>query len=98
MATLHIVNRAASSSHALQQCLDLASPGDAVLLIEDGVYSALPRIFSGIDLTSGVTVSVLATDVDARGLEGRLTAAVASVDYDGFVTLTEQHNPVMSWF
>ena len=98
MTTLHIVNRAASSSPVLQQCLNLASAGDAVLLIEDGVYTALPRVFSGVALPKGVTVSALTTDVDARGLNGRLTAAVAIIDYDDFVMLTEQHNPVVSWF
>ena len=98
MDTLHLVNRAASSGDALQRCLHLASPGDTVLLIEDGVYSGLPTVFSGLERNHPVTITALAPDVDARGLNGRLTSAIDTVDYEGFVKLTEQHNPVVSWF
>ena len=37
---LHIVNHSPLSSRNLASCLRFALPGDALLLIEDGVYAA----------------------------------------------------------
>jgi len=97
MASLHLVNRAASSSDALQRCLSLSLPGDVVLLIEDGVYGALPEVFATLDRDPAVTVQALLADVEARGLHGRLANQIDVIDYAGFVELTERNNPVVSW-
>jgi len=85
MATLHLVN----NPTALQSCLDVASDGDSVLLIEDGVYGA----------TGEVTKSllVLAPDVEARGLKKRIPNTVKSINYDKFVALVETHKPIVTW-
>ena len=97
MTCLHLVNRAASSSDALQRCLSLSLPGDVVLLIEDGVYGALPEVFAILDRDPAVTVQALLADVEARGLQRRLANQIDVIDYAGFVELTEQNNPVVSW-
>ncbi len=39
--TLHTVNKSAFSSDALTSCLRVARSGDAILLLEDGVYNAV---------------------------------------------------------
>lgn len=39
--TLHTVNKSAFGSDALASCLRVARFGDAILLLEDGVYSAV---------------------------------------------------------
>lgn len=96
MATLHLVNHSASSSKALASCLAFARDGDVVLLTEDGVYSALPAVFSALDVRN-VTVYALSEDVLARGLVDRLADQVETVSYETFVALTEAHNPIVPW-
>ncbi len=39
--TLHTVNKSAFGSDALASCLRVSRPGDAILLLEDGVYNAV---------------------------------------------------------
>ncbi len=87
MATLHIVNAAA----ALDSCLPLVGDGDALLLIEDGVYAARR------DLQVSASLYVLESDMEARGLPGRIDTAFQIVDYDGFVQLVERYCPIVTW-
>ncbi len=99
MATLHLVNKH-SASDALQACARVVQPPDAVLLLEDGVYAALPG--AGADTllhtcSKGRCVA-LAADVEARGLGARLAPGIGVVDYAGFVELTVACDRVMSWF
>ncbi len=87
MATLHIVNKAA----ALEACLPLMADGDALLLIEDGVYAA--RRNPGVP----GTFHALESDLQARGLVERVDASFQVVSYDGFLGLVEQHQPIVTW-
>lgn len=41
LSTLHTVNKSAFGSDALASCLRVARSGDAILLLEDGVYNAV---------------------------------------------------------
>jgi len=50
MTTLHTVNKFHLTSPALQSCFSVVSPGDAILLIEDGVYGAATATVGGIRL------------------------------------------------
>ena len=87
MATLHIVNRA----DALADCLPLLADGDALLLIEDGVYAACT--------TAGAPAPchALADDLEARGLTSRIDTGVKIISYEGFVDLVERHQPIVTW-
>ena len=87
MATLHIVNKAA----ALDDCLALMTDDDALLLIEDGVYAARhsPQ--------APGTLHALDSDLQARGLVNRIDAAFHVVSHDGFVSLVEQYQPIVTW-
>ena len=87
MASLHIVNKA----DALADCLPLLADGDALLLIEDGVYAACTPI------DTHATCHALADDLEARGLTGRIETSVEILSYDGFVDLVERHQPVVTW-
>lgn len=102
MSTLHTVNRSPFSHSALQSCLAICAPGDAVLLIEDGVYAALPQAPSADQLqetlASGVGVLALTKDTSARGLTDRLAAGVELTDYNGFVELACTHQRIQSWY
>lgn len=111
MAALHLVFRSPAESRALEQCLMRAGEGDAVLLLEDGVYavaegSALDGVLRAVG--GRVAVYVLAPDLEARGLEvenplppgegeKRWEPCIQPVDYPGFVALTTAHNPIVSW-
>ncbi len=101
MSTLHTVNKSPFGNGALLSCLKHCTPGDAVLLLEDGVYGAL----SGASLsnevgtaTGSVEIFVLEGDAKARGLDaGKLLSEVKPVGYDGFVDLVAQHERTQSW-
>lgn len=101
MAVLHLVNRSPDDSRALEACLLRADAGDAVLLIEDGVYAAVGNASAETLRQAGnrVALYVLTPDLAARGLEAAaIHPVIAPVDYAGFVALTTRHNPIQSWF
>ena len=101
MGVLHLVNRSPGASLALSLCLERAGTGDAVLLLEGGVYAAVKGSAWASRLAEAmpqVFVHALAPDLAARGIATEeILAGVALVDYEGFVGLSILHNPVMSW-
>ncbi|XOV88565.1 MAG: sulfurtransferase complex subunit TusB [Pseudomonadota bacterium] len=93
---LHTVNKSPGMSGALAACLRFRLPGDALLLLEDGVYAALDTPDSCLrDYPD--TVYALSADVIARGLNAGLLPGVSLVDYPGFVTLCTQYDSVKNW-
>lgn len=100
MSALHIVNKPQSRSQALRSCLRLLQPGDALLLIEDGVYACAAtgenRLFWQA-LPADVSCHVLDADLAARGINLPLPA-FAVVDDAGFVALACSHDKSLSWF
>ena len=94
MSTLHTINK---TGQPLELCLRSLLPGDAILLLEDGVYA----LFAADDVLSevlgDVPVYVLEADVLARGINNRNDLDITVIDYAGFVELTECHDKVMSW-
>ena len=101
MSTLHTVNKSPFATQALLSCLGHTKSGDAVLMIEDGVYGAL----SGTQLAGAVaahgnevSLYVLGPDVAARGMAPeRLIGGIESVDYAGFVDLVAKHDRTQAW-
>ena len=101
MSTLHTVNKSPFATQALISCLNHAKAGDAVLMIEDGVYGGL----GGTGLTEiiaefgkNVSLYVLSPDLAARGVDaGRLIGGVEGVDYSGFVDLVAKHDRTQAW-
>ncbi|SDZ83112.1 sulfurtransferase complex subunit TusB [Microbulbifer marinus] len=91
--TLHIVSKSPFSSTALSDCLDAFGDGDALLLIEDGVYALSGRM---AEQPAVKPVYCLAADAAARGLQ--IPASVTAVDDAGWVALCTEHNPIVSWF
>ncbi len=97
---LHIVNHSPLSSPNLASCLRFALPGDALLLIEDGVYAATTG--SGVEAEirtacAKLQVHALQPDIDARGMSARVLDGIQLVDYGGFVDLVAHHTTTHSW-
>ncbi len=94
---LHTLN-ASPSSAAFADCLRLISPGDALLLLGDGVYAALPGTPARLALDdSAVQLYVLHDDAAAAGILGRIDSAHL-IDIQGFVELTERFSRQMAWY
>lgn len=101
MTTLHMVNKSPFEKNAMDSALGHALSGDAILLLEDGVYGAIKgtRVADEIARVAGeVKVYVLGPDLNARGLgNGRIADGIAVVDYPGFVDLVTAHTRTQSW-
>ncbi|WP_299203395.1 sulfurtransferase complex subunit TusB [uncultured Amphritea sp.] len=96
--TLHLINKTPSESSALRDSLSAVSNGDALLLIENGVYAAMPayaELFTR--LPGSVQCYLLEDDAIARGLKD-LNQDFRAIGYDGFVELSCRYGKVVSWF
>ena len=93
MSTLHTVNKTAADD-ALAACLRVASSGDSLLLLEDGVYQA--TTLAELPQAQALKLFALKEDTDARGVS--LPSAVTAIDYAQFVDLACQHDRSVSWF
>ena len=97
---LHIVNKSPAQTRSLESCLRLAKDGQALLLIEDGVYAATTGLAASCGLAQAakrLKVYALQPDLEARGVAGKLIEGVATVDYGGFVDLVTEHTASQSW-
>jgi sulfur relay protein TusB/DsrH len=96
MSTLHTISKS-PKSQLLSECLMLASDGDGILFIEDGVYYCANNE-SLENLTAEITCFSLKEDLDARGLKLNDSDSVSLVNYRKFVALCENYDKVVSWF
>ena len=97
---LHIINKSPFQTSTLDSCLRMAQPGNALLLIEDGVYAATAGSAAESRMRQACTtlkVYALQPDMDARGVTGKLIEGVKLVDYGGFVDLAVEYNTSHSW-
>lgn len=101
MSTLHTVNKSPFATGAFLSCLKHCKPGDAVLLIEDGVYGALAASNIADEVRAAladVTLHVLEGDAQARGIAGdKFLEEAKPTGYDGFVDLVAQHDRTQAW-
>ena len=101
MSTLHTVNKSPFGNGSLASCLAHCKDGDAVLMIEDGVYGGLAgtAVADVVSQKAGsVAIYVLSADAEARGLAAdKLLQGIKGVDYDGFVDLVADHDRTQSW-
>ncbi|MCW8884882.1 MAG: sulfurtransferase complex subunit TusB [Motiliproteus sp.] len=96
---LHTVNKSPHTSNCLQSCLRTLSDQDALLLIEDGVYAADNHYANQTEaLGEEITLYVLKADVDARGLQNRLSSRFQVIDDAAFVDLCVQYPKTQSWY
>ena len=101
MSTLHTINKSPFDRGSLQTCMRLASKGNAILLLEDGIYGALKGSYVAElvqSSLSNISIYVLGPDMKARGVdESKLIDGVKIVDYKGFVDLTVENDKVNAW-
>jgi sulfur relay protein TusB/DsrH len=93
--TLFVASRSPWKAGEVKTISDLASPGDAVIFIQEGVYhaGALPEeIGASMQLLrdNGVSIYFLKPDLMARGLQKKED----SLDYDGFLDLIEKYQTI----
>lgn len=101
MATLHTVNKSPFMTQTLLSCINHAKDGDAILMIEDGVYGGMAGtgLSDAVAARAGaVNICVLSEDLSARGLAAeRLIEGVNAVGYDGFVDLVTETDRTQNW-
>lgn len=99
--TLHTWNKADATRDSFRLCLAALAPGDALLLIEDGVYlaadAAVQRMQEARAMTEPPALFALAPDLAARGISARISPLVNVIEYADFVALCLQHERVVSW-
>jgi len=98
MSILHVVNKSPYERNSLDTCAAYVKSGDAVLLIEDGVYAAIKAGAAAGKLSGLGEVFALGPDLAARSIgEDKVADGVKVVDYAGFVDLVEAKDKVQSW-
>ena len=95
MTTLHTLNKAPASQAIFEQMLNTANAGDAVLLIEDGVYYCLQSTINR--RIQDIQVYALQDDLHARGIPYE-ESDVKLASYDKFVELCTNHDKVINWY
>lgn len=101
MSTLHTVNKSPFERSAFVSALNHLKPGDALLMMEDGVVGARKgSVFAGLieNAAKSCSVYVLGPDLAARGMgETDMIAGAKLVDYGGFVDLVATHDRTQAW-
>jgi len=101
MSTLHTVNKSSYDRNTLETCVSLTTKGSEVILIEDGVYSAVKagnKASLIANAMGDVNFYVLGPDLKARGLnESQLIDGIKVVGYSDFVELSVKNDKVSSW-
>lgn len=87
-------------SASLKTCLRLATAQDAILLIEDGVYTVMENTITTSLLKEApaeLTIYALTEDINMRGIAKPFNSTIKLIDYAGFVELTLAHHPIHTW-
>jgi tRNA 2-thiouridine synthesizing protein B len=94
---LNTYNKNDITSTSLAACLATIGASDALLLLEDGVYAALPSAGLLTRMPEGVRLYVLQEDLAARGISDRICPDFNRIDYREFVALTLQYSKLVNW-
>lgn len=97
---LHTVNKSITSSNNLAKCLRLAKAGSAVVLMEDAVFSALANTVNRdffAPYNDTFHFYLLADDLSARGISGKILPGFNSISYAELVHLSVECSKVQSW-
>jgi tRNA 2-thiouridine synthesizing protein B len=95
---LHIINKSPFQNCALESCLRYFGKDDTMILIEDGVYAAIPDTNKSTLIGNAMSthkIYALAADLEARGIE-KIMGPIQKADYETFIDLIEAQ-PTQSW-
>lgn len=96
MSCLHTINRS-PNSNLLRSCLNVISPGDAILFIEDGVYHCGSEQDLKVVIET-MKIYGLREDMLARATLSKAIDGIELIDTNRFVELCCEHDKVVSWF
>ena len=96
MSTLHTISKSPAKG-LLSSCAPLLKQGDALMLLEDGVYYSFQNELDDL-LAKGFEVYCLSEDLLARGPADKNLAESKLLDYEGFVDLCCEHDKLVNWF
>lgn len=94
---LHIVNQSPFDKPCLEQCLQHYTDDDAIIFLENGVYSLLSA-YEASEQLKNKTCYAIAADVDARGLNDQLNAGAKLISFNDFVHLCTEYDLTQSWY
>ncbi len=98
---LHTVNKSPFEKNSLDTCLRLSVAGSHILLIEDGVYGALPGTSVEPRVVAAMRerkIYALDADLKARGIDpSEIIDGIEVVGYEQFVDLAARCDKVQSW-
>ncbi len=97
---LHMINKTNLFDQHKLSTLQVIKPEDALLFLADGVYllhNTSPKFEKLQQYVAIEQIYALTSDIAARGLEQLISKEINQIHYDGFVTLTEQYHPSMTW-
>ncbi|WP_371185121.1 sulfurtransferase complex subunit TusB [Thalassotalea maritima] len=94
MNILHIVRTSAFSDSKLKNCIQLTQNGDALFLIDDGVYNLVHPLLTSAK--TRLSIYALTDHILARGLRIDNTQVI-NTDMHQLVVLTEQAKKVVTW-
>ncbi len=105
MKTLHTFNASSREQRVMfERLIRFASPGDSLLLLENGVYCITDAHALRAAHALGLALYALQPDLEARGLRINESELLTSKDYRctavddaGFVQLCCQHHKVLNW-
>lgn len=99
---LHTVNKSAFTHSLLRSCLLTVQRGDAIVLLNEGVYGGTQSSPCAEDIqrlaADGCLFYGLKADAENRGLGAHLLPCIALIDYADFVDLAASHQHTQSWY
>lgn len=94
---LHTLS-ASPASAAYRDCLKLARPGDALVLMGDGVYCALAETSACAELqATALALYILDEDARIAGIAD-IPSGISRIDMDALVGLTEKFPRQQAWY
>ena len=95
MAILHIINKINKSNDLL---LKTITKEDSILLIEDALFMLQSHNELIKQLATQYKIYGIKQDAEVRAVENLTSTHVNLIDYTEFVTLTEEHSKMLSWY
>jgi len=93
---LHTINKSPYDHRALRSCIQFCSAGDAIVLLEDGVYGVTHQDLQQSALED-IKLFAVQADLLARGLPDPQTERIQIITYDTFVALCVDYPRIKSW-